>query len=208
LSNHRCTQMNTDGASRIRTPTSARKRGSRQPLLPLPCSNQETVPNPATHGARGGSLRSGCVATVAVRLRVRVGAALAAPPAATAQPPPPPQVGVVVQTLNEARLIIGKLRALRRSAYPAERMTIVVVDGGSTDGTVELVQREIAAGMAAHLIHDAELRGKAAQLNRALATLSQEIVIVTDVDARLDPQCIAELVRVVAGGARAPAARG
>src|SRR5215813_426894 len=118
------------------------------------------------------------------------------------QSPPLPEIGVVVPTLNEARLIVGKLRDLRRSAYPPERMTIVVVDGGSTDGTVELVQREIAAGMAAQLIHDAELRGKAAQLNRALATLSQEIVIVTDVDARLDPQCIAELVRVVAGDAR------
>src|SRR5262245_1161601 len=81
-------------------------------------------------------------------------------------------------------------------------MTIVVIDGGPADGTVELGRREIAAGAAVQRVPDPELRGKAAQLNRALATLSQEIVIVTDVDARLDSRCIAELVRVLAGDPR------
>lgn len=118
--------------------------------------------------------------------------------APAAQPATYPEIAVIVPVLNEERLVAGKLDDLRRTAYPAERMAIVVVDGGSTDRTRELVQREIERGARIELLHGSDLHGKAAQLNHALARVHQEIAIVTDVDARLDAHCIPELVRMLA----------
>jgi rhamnosyltransferase len=49
-----------------------------------------------------------------------------------------PRASVVVRAKNEARAIERTFRALRRQTVPVE---IVVVDSGSTDGTVEIARR-------------------------------------------------------------------
>src|SRR5262247_2453967 len=49
-----------------------------------------------------------------------------------------PRASVVVRAKNEARAIERTFRALRRQTVPVE---IVVVDSGSTDGTVELARK-------------------------------------------------------------------
>lgn len=51
---------------------------------------------------------------------------------------PEPRASVVVRAKNEARDIERTFRALRRQTVPVE---IVVVDSGSTDGTLELARR-------------------------------------------------------------------
>lgn len=110
-----------------------------------------------------------------------------------------PDIAVVVPTLNEEPYIRAKLHDLRRTVYPSEHLTLIVVDGGSTDRTAELVQHEIDGGAALQLLCVDGTRGKAAQLNHALAQLDQEIVVITDVDAILEPTCIQELVDVLTG---------
>lgn len=118
-----------------------------------------------------------------------------------AQPPElstHPEIAVVVPTLNEERLIRTKLEDLRRTDYPRERMAVVVVDGGSTDGTETIVRRQIDDGEAIQLISVPDSRGQADQLGRALAQLTQPIVVITDADATLEPRCIRELVKVLA----------
>jgi cellulose synthase/poly-beta-1,6-N-acetylglucosamine synthase-like glycosyltransferase len=105
-----------------------------------------------------------------------------------------PDIAVVVPTLNEERLILTKLRDLRRSEYPRERMTVVVVDGGSTDRTAALVAEEIARGEPIRLLRMEGARGKTEQINHALRQVAHDIVVATDVDAVLDPACIGELV--------------
>jgi succinoglycan biosynthesis protein ExoA len=50
-----------------------------------------------------------------------------------------PTVSFVVATLNERRYIGACLDSLLQQDYPADRVDIAVVDGGSTDGTQDLV---------------------------------------------------------------------
>jgi glycosyltransferase involved in cell wall biosynthesis len=50
-------------------------------------------------------------------------------------------VSVVVPVFNEERHIAGLLASLLDQEYPSDRFEILVVDGGSTDGTVEIVKR-------------------------------------------------------------------
>jgi cellulose synthase/poly-beta-1,6-N-acetylglucosamine synthase-like glycosyltransferase len=116
--------------------------------------------------------------------------------------PTRPEIAVVIPTLNEEDLILPKLADLRRTDYPSDRMTIMVVDGGSVDRTTELVQQEIERGEKIKLLCLNRALGKADQINHALRLLTQEVVVVTDVDTLLEPSCIRELVGVLADDPR------
>jgi len=108
-----------------------------------------------------------------------------------------PEIAVVVPTLNEEELILAKIADLRRTNYPSDRMTVVVVDGGSVDRTAKLVRQEIARGEPIHLVSLNGAGGKADQVNHALKILTQDIVVLTDVDSVLEPSCIRELISVL-----------
>lgn len=56
-----------------------------------------------------------------------------------------PHVSVILPVRNEARHLPGTLGALLAGDYPAELMEVLVVDGGSTDGSRQLVA-DLAAG--------------------------------------------------------------
>jgi cellulose synthase/poly-beta-1,6-N-acetylglucosamine synthase-like glycosyltransferase len=109
-----------------------------------------------------------------------------------------PPIAVVIPTLNEAALIVAKLADVRRTDYPHDRLSVVVVDGGSSDRTTDLVAKEMERDGSIRLIRLGERdSGKPHQINLAIASVSQSIVVVTDVDAVLDPGCIGELVRAL-----------
>jgi len=106
-----------------------------------------------------------------------------------------PEIAVVIPTLNEEDIILSKLKNLKSSDYPTELMTTLVIDGGSTDRTTELVAHEIERGEAVQLLQVEGSQGKPDQIGHTIAGVSQEIIVVTDADSILDPSCIRELVR-------------
>lgn len=107
---------------------------------------------------------------------------------------PLPRVAVVIPVRDEEAFIAAKLADLARADYPADRLTTIVVDGGSRDRTVALVEAARAAGTPAELVCVPAARGKAEQLNAVLPTLPHDVLVITDADAELDPLCIRELV--------------
>lgn len=52
---------------------------------------------------------------------------------------PLPTVSVVVPILNRARFLVPTLESILQQDYP--RVECIVVDGGSTDGTVDILKR-------------------------------------------------------------------
>lgn len=105
-----------------------------------------------------------------------------------------PSIAVVVPVRNEERFVAGKLADLRRSDYPADRVTTVFIDGGSTDATAALVEAECSSHAGLSLVRVGHARGKSDQLNAVLPSLRQDIVVVTDVDSELEPSCLRSLV--------------
>lgn len=123
--------------------------------------------------------------------------------AAPAPAAPLPRVAVVVPVLDEEAHIAGKLDDLRRTDYPPELITLRVVDGGSADRT-PVILREAAAGdprLSALFLEGRP--GLGAQVAAALASVDEEIVVVTDADSRLDPSCIRRLVDALVADPRA-----
>jgi cellulose synthase/poly-beta-1,6-N-acetylglucosamine synthase-like glycosyltransferase len=106
-----------------------------------------------------------------------------------------PEIAVVIPTLNEEASILEKIKDVEHSAYPQDRINLVIVDGGSTDRTAECVEREISKGKKISLICLSESRGKADQINHVMANMGEDIIVFTDADSRLEPSCIKELIQ-------------
>jgi cellulose synthase/poly-beta-1,6-N-acetylglucosamine synthase-like glycosyltransferase len=108
-----------------------------------------------------------------------------------------PDIAIVIPTLNEEDSILSKITNLKNSDYPHNHMTVLVVDGGSTDQTQELVKQEIERGQEIRLVRLEGSRGKTHQISHAFSLLKQDIVVVTDADSTLEASCIKELVAML-----------
>lgn len=95
--------------------------------------------------------------------------------------PPPGRVIVVIPTLNEARHVVAVIHSLLASAARIGAH-IVVVDGGSTDGTPELVRAEAARHDGIILLHNPQ-RLQAAAINLAVTHYADQIDWIIRVDA-------------------------
>lgn len=99
-----------------------------------------------------------------------------------------PSVSIIVPVLNEAQLIRDFLQHVRSIAPAAE---IIVVDGGSHDGTASL-----AAGMA-DLVLSAP-RSRASQMNAGAAIAKGDVLWFVHADLRLPVGSIASIDRTLA----------
>lgn len=125
---------------------------------------------------------------IALRVFVRKGAC--SPLTDPALPP----VAVVVPTLNEERFIEAKIRDLAETDYPHDRLSMVVVDGGSTDNTVSLAQKGAQGSHPLRVVSLDRVPSKIDQVRQALESVSEEFVVFTDADSRLEPGCLRNLV--------------
>jgi cellulose synthase/poly-beta-1,6-N-acetylglucosamine synthase-like glycosyltransferase len=101
-------------------------------------------------------------------------------------------LSIVVPCYNEADLILDKLHNLLACDYPPEKLEIVFVDGGSTDGTVARLSSALPTDRDIRISRSPR-KGKIQQLNHVLPTLCGQCVIVTDVDGRLRPDTLRQL---------------
>jgi cellulose synthase/poly-beta-1,6-N-acetylglucosamine synthase-like glycosyltransferase len=111
----------------------------------------------------------------------------------------PADVLIVVPMFDEAPLIERKLANLASLKIPRR---VVVVDGGSTDGSIDIV-RDWIAGRGNFSLLETAHRNKTAQLNDALRlNPAEEWILVTDADALLEPETLEQMLDVVAADAR------
>jgi cellulose synthase/poly-beta-1,6-N-acetylglucosamine synthase-like glycosyltransferase len=106
-----------------------------------------------------------------------------------------PTISVVLPCFNERDGIRAKLEDLRILDYPSECLEIVVVDGGSSDGTLAELRTLAQDGTLPFRLLISPHRGKVAQLNHALTAIGGEIIVSTDVDARLCPEALRWIAR-------------
>jgi rSAM/selenodomain-associated transferase 2 len=103
------------------------------------------------------------------------------------------RLSIVVPVLDEAATIAGQLRAL--APLRARGADVIVVDGGSGDGTVTQAQAAADRVLAAE-------RGRARQMNAGAALATGDVLLFLHADTRLPPDTD-DLVRAALAGGRA-----
>jgi len=108
-----------------------------------------------------------------------------------------PLLDVVIPVKNGSRWLDAKLASVVSQRYPAERIRVIVMSDGSTDGTVEIASRWCSRDARVE-VHEIPPSGKSAALNVAMEMSTAEIVVLTDVRQPLDPDCLRFLVEAFA----------
>jgi cellulose synthase/poly-beta-1,6-N-acetylglucosamine synthase-like glycosyltransferase len=105
-------------------------------------------------------------------------------------------VSLLVAAYNARDLVEAKIRNAFELDYPGEKLEVVFVSDGSRDGTARRIKAFGDRGVT--LVELAENRGKAAALNEGFARTRGEVVVFSDVDARIAPDAVRKLVRHLA----------
>lgn len=106
---------------------------------------------------------------------------------------------LVVPFRNEAETLPELLAALAQLDYPAAKLTVVLVDDGSTDGSAGLVQPYLVGRPNWYLLTLPANLGKADALNAALAQFSQgQFIAVYDADDRPESGALRQLTAALA----------
>ncbi len=95
-----------------------------------------------------------------------------------------PTFSVIIPTFNEAEDIGDTLDAVLNQRLPA--MEIIVVDGGSTDGTLELLRRR-AESAPIVVIDEGRRRGVAAARNTGIRAATGSVVVILNADVMPEP---------------------
>jgi cellulose synthase/poly-beta-1,6-N-acetylglucosamine synthase-like glycosyltransferase/peptidoglycan/xylan/chitin deacetylase (PgdA/CDA1 family)/spore germination protein YaaH len=107
-------------------------------------------------------------------------------------PEPPPGVTVLIPAHNEESVIVQTVTSVLLSDLT--EIHVIVVDDGSTDRTLELLQSNFGSNACVQIIHQVN-RGKASALNHALSEARTDIVVTIDADTEIEPDAIRKLIR-------------
>lgn len=108
-----------------------------------------------------------------------------------------PFVTIAMPCLNEASFIEACLRSVQAQTYPRDRVEVLVADGGSTDGTRDILDRLAAEDSRIHVVDNPD-RYQAPGLNRLLARSKGDVFVRMDVHCEYAPDYVEKCVTVLA----------
>jgi glycosyltransferase involved in cell wall biosynthesis len=106
------------------------------------------------------------------------------------------ELSVVICAYNEASHIAGALGSVAAQTLSPDRYELVVVDDGSTDGTVDVVRQETAdVTFDVTVLENHENRGLVPTANRGVRAANGQYVVRLDGDDAFAPRALARLLK-------------
>lgn len=103
-----------------------------------------------------------------------------------------PSVTILISAYNEVAVIQEKIENSLALDYPSDKLQVIVVDDGSTDGTDEIAGRYVSADVEYHRVEGRG--GKNAAINKTWPMVEGEIVIFSDANSMYQKDAIRRLV--------------
>jgi cellulose synthase/poly-beta-1,6-N-acetylglucosamine synthase-like glycosyltransferase len=101
-----------------------------------------------------------------------------------------PLVSILIAAKNHEKEIGNTLDCLLKSNYPKDKMEIIVITSGSTDGTTEIARARASKGRVRVLDMALQRKGKPVALNLGLASAKGELIAIYDADTVTTPETI------------------
>lgn len=105
-----------------------------------------------------------------------------------------PEVAAIIPAKNESMGIYATARSLAEQDYPSEKLTVVLVNDGSTDDTGYWMDRA-ATDFGFKVIHLAENKGKRIAIAEGMKVHDAEVTALIDSDVQLDRDALREILR-------------
>lgn len=102
-------------------------------------------------------------------------------------------LSVIVPAYNEEKTIGATLQAILDNGYPKDKLEIIVVNDGSTDGTVEVVKKYKGV-----ILLDKPNSGKADSVNKAIKKSKHEFIAIIDADSYPQKNALKEIMKYFA----------
>ena len=99
-----------------------------------------------------------------------------------------PRISLIIVVHNASALIEEKIRNSLALDYPPDHLDVILCSDGSTDDTGELIKPFVSERI--HLRVYPQHRGKAAVINDIAARCGGDLLLFSDVDATLAPDCL------------------
>ncbi len=102
-----------------------------------------------------------------------------------------PEVTLLIAAYNESDIIERKVANSLSLDYPKDKLTILFVTDGSTDGTPEILKKykEVL------VLHEDKRAGKVGAINRGMKFVNTPIVVFSDANTMINKSAIKELVK-------------
>lgn len=104
-----------------------------------------------------------------------------------------PSVTVVIPIYNEGRGIYDTIQSLLAQTYPADRLTITVVDDCSTDDSYEWAMKARAGSERVTVLRNPHNIGKRLGIAKAVRLATSELIVSVDSDVLVHPDAIRQL---------------
>ena len=102
-----------------------------------------------------------------------------------------PHVTLMICAYNEEDVVKEKMVNTRQLNYPADKLHVVWVTDGSSDGTNDRLREYPDV----EIVYSPERRGKTAALNHGISLAKTEITMMTDANTMVNREAVREIVR-------------
>lgn len=109
------------------------------------------------------------------------------------------RLSILIPVYNEVRFLIELLGRVEAVDFCGLEKEIILVDDGSTDGTLELLKPYESNPLYKVVYHERNM-GKGAALRTGIGHATGDIIIIQDADLEYDPQDYPDLIRMIVDG--------
>lgn len=107
------------------------------------------------------------------------------------------KLSIIVPCYNEKDTLPEIISLIKQS--PVEEKEIILVDDGSSDGTTDIIRREVEKTVDRVIYHPKNM-GKGAAIRSALQYVTGDVVIIQDADLEYDPREYPKLIAPIIEG--------